>query len=468
MFIKQLYTGCLSEASYYIECGKEGAIIDPLRDIETYLQLAAERDASIKYILETHFHADFVSGHLDLSKATGAPIIYGPDTETNFEIHKAKDGEIFKLGNITIEVLHTPGHTLESSCYLVKDENNKPYAIFTGDTLFVGDVGRPDLSSGNLSKEQLAGMLYDSLHKKIIPLPDDVIVYPAHGAGSSCGKNLGPNTHSTIGEEKQTNYAMKQVTKEEFIKSLTDDLAAPPKYFPINAKINKEGYDSLDSVLSQGMNALSADDFKKLLREGDLILLDTRNETVFSQGFVPGSISIGLDGRFAEWAGSLLPFDKQILLVTDLGKEKESIVRLARVGFDKIKGYLEGGFDTWRNANNNIDMIVDVNADELAMDLPFDENLVVIDVRRETEFADGHIKDAINIPLSEMNDPASMANIEDHQNLYLHCGGGYRSIIAASLLKRQGIHNLRNISGGWNSIKEQKNIQIVKEKSVLN
>ena len=468
MFIKQLYTGCLSEAAYYIESGSEAAIIDPLRDIEAYLQLASERKTSIKHIFETHFHADFVSGHLDLSKATGAPIVYGPGTETNFEIHKATDGEIFTIGNITIEVLHTPGHTLESSCYLVRDETKKLYSIFTGDTLFVGDVGRPDLSSGNLSKEELAGMLYDSLHKKIMPLPDDVIVYPAHGPGSSCGKNLGPNTYSTIADEKEGNYALQPVTKEEFIKSVTDGLEAPPLYFPINAKINKEGYDSLDEVLEQGLKPLSIDEFKKLMSEDDVILLDTRNETIFSQGFVPGSISIGLEGRFAEWAGSLLPFDKPIILVTEIGKEKETIVRMARVGFDKIQGYLDGGFEAWQKSGNTVDLIIDVEADELAMDIPFDKNLVVIDVRRETEFADGHIVNALNIPLSEMNDPASMANLEENQNLYVHCGGGYRSVIAASLLKRQGIHNLRNVTGGWEKIKEQKNIEVVKEKSVLN
>jgi len=468
MFIKQLYTGCLSEAAYYIESGSEAAIIDPLRDIEAYIQLAHERNASIKYILETHFHADFVSGHLDLSKATGAPIIYGPGTETSFDIHQATDSEIFQLGSITIEVLHTPGHTIESSCYLVRDEHKKPYAIFTGDTLFVGDVGRPDLSSGNLGKEELAGMLYDSLRKKIMVLPDDVIVYPAHGPGSSCGKNLGPNTFSTIADEKKDNYALLPVSKDEFIKSVTDGLEAPPSYFPINAKINKEGYESLDEVLENGLKPLSVDEFKKQINENDPIILDTRNETVFSQGFAPGSISIGLDGRFAEWAGSLLPFDKQIILVTDIGKEKETVVRLARVGFDKIAGYLNGSFEAWQKSGNDIDLIIDVDADELAMDLPFDKNLIVIDVRRETEFADGHIYGAINIPLNEMNDPASMANLEETQNLYLHCGGGYRSVIAASLLKRQGIHNLRNVSGGWGKIKEQKSIQIVKENSVLN
>jgi hydroxyacylglutathione hydrolase len=468
MFIKQLYTGCLSEAAYYIESAGESAIIDPLRDIDSYLQLAKERNTTIKYIFETHFHADFVSGHLDLSKATGAPIVYGPKTETSFPIHKAADGEIFRLGDITIEVLHTPGHTIESSCYLVKDANGSPYAIFTGDTLFVGDVGRPDLSSGNMSKEDLAGLLYDSLRNKIIPLPDNVIVYPAHGPGSSCGKNLGPNTFSSIADEKEGNYALKEQTREEFVNAVTDGLDAPPQYFPINARINKEGYDSLDEVLEAGLKPLDIPGFKSLMKTEEVIILDTRKSLLFAEGFIPGSISIGLDGRFAEWAGSLLPFDKPIVLITTEGEEKESVIRLARVGFDKMKGFLKGGFAAWQQAGEPIDMIIDVEADELAMDLPFDDNLIVLDVRRETEFADGHVSEAINLPLNEMTDPASMANLEDHHNIYVHCGGGYRSIIAASLLKRQGIHNLRNVVGGWSKIKDQKGIKIEKEKSILN
>jgi hydroxyacylglutathione hydrolase len=468
MLIKQLYTGCLSEAAYYIESKGEAAIVDPLRDVDAYLELASEHKTVIKYIFETHFHADFVSGHLDLAKITGAPIIYGPDTETNFPIHKATDGEIFKLGDITIEVLHTPGHTLESSCYLVRDENGKPHAIFTGDTLFVGDVGRPDLSSGNLTKEELAGMMYESLQHKIIPLPGDVIVYPAHGPGSSCGKNLGPNTYSTIADEKEGNYALKPQSKEEFVKAVTEGLTAPPQYFPINAKINKEGYESLDEVLVNGLKALTVDEFKLWIENEDVILLDTRNSSEFPDGFVPGSISIGLDGRFAEWAGSLLPFDKPIVLVTEIGKEKESAIRLARVGFDKMQGYLDGGFEAWKKSGNAVDMIINVEADELAMDLPFDKNILVVDVRRETEFADGHVRDAVNIPVNDLIDPGSMANIEDNQNVYVHCAGGYRSVIASSLLKRQGIHNLRNVVGGWNSIKEQKKIATEKENSVLN
>ena len=467
MFIKQLYTGCLSEAAYYIDSEGEAAIIDPLRDIEIYIKLAEERKAKIKYIFETHFHADFVSGHLDLAKATGAPIIYGPRTETNFPIHLATDGEIFTLGKSTIEVLHTPGHTVESSCYLVRTPEGHPEALFTGDTLFVGDVGRPDLSSGNLSREELAALLYDSLRNKILTLPDDLAIYPAHGPGSSCGKNLGPSTYSTLKEEKETNYALKAQTKEEFIKAVTDGLIAPPQYFSVNARINKEGYESLEDVLEAGLQPLDIPALKKWLAT-DAILLDTRRSELFVAGFVPGSISIGLDGRFAEWAGSILPFSKPIVLVTSPGEEKESVVRLARVGFDKVKGYLEGGFEAWQQAGETIDMIIDVEPDELAMDIPFDENLVILDVRRETEFADGHVKDAINIPLQDLTDPGSMAQIEEQHNLYIHCGGGYRSIIAASLLKRQGIHNLRNVTGGWGKIKDQKGIEIVKEKSVLN
>ncbi|WP_276480658.1 MBL fold metallo-hydrolase [Paraflavitalea pollutisoli] len=468
MFIKQLYTGCLSEAAYYIESEGEAAIIDPLRDTAGYVDLANARKASIRYIFETHFHADFVSGHLDLQKATGAPIVYGPSTETNFPIHLAKDGELFKLGKLTIEVIHTPGHTLESTCYLLRDEQNAAYALFTGDTLFVGDVGRPDLSSGNLSKEELASMLFDSLQQKVATLPDEVLVYPAHGAGSSCGKNLGPETHSTIGEQKKTNYALQPQTREAFIKAVTDGLGLPPQYFPINARINKEGYDSLDGILQQGLTPLSVDEFKALAKDEEVIVLDTRPASQFTEQFVPGSIFIGLEGRFAEWAGSLLPFEKPIILVTEPGQEEESVVRLARVGFSKMQGYLKGGIEAWKAAGEQIDLIIDVEADELAMDLPFDNNLVVVDVRRETEFADGHVAGAVNLPLNEMTDPGTMANIQETQNLYVHCAGGYRSVIASSLLKRQGIHNLHNVLGGWNAIKGQKGIDTVKENSVLN
>ncbi|HYJ65615.1 MAG TPA: MBL fold metallo-hydrolase [Parafilimonas sp.] len=470
MYIEQLYTNCLSEAAYYIESNGEAAIVDPLRDIEEYLSMAEKRNAKIKYIFETHFHADFVSGHIDLAKATGAPIIYGPQTQTSFPVYIAKDNEEFILGDATIKVLHTPGHTLESTCYLLKDENKKDYAVFTGDTLFVGDVGRPDLSQKEeyLTTEELAGIMYDSLQQKIIPLADDVIIYPAHGAGSSCGKNIGEQTFSTIGEQKRANYALQTESKEEFINAVTEGLSKPPQYFPINAKINKEGYESLDAILVKALKPLTVQQTKKLLNDDDIILLDTRTTIEFTEGFIPGSLFIGLEGRFAEWAGTLLPFNKTLLLVCDEGKEKESVVRLARVGFSKFAGYLEGGFNAWKNAGEPIDMVINVEPDELAMDLPFDEKILVIDVRRETEFADGHIKDAVNIPVSTLADPASMANLEEDQNIYVHCRSGYRSVIAASFIKKQGIHNLYNVLGGWEKIKEQKKIHQEKEKSVLN
>jgi glyoxylase-like metal-dependent hydrolase (beta-lactamase superfamily II)/rhodanese-related sulfurtransferase len=468
MLIKQLYTGCLSEAAYYIESSGEAAIIDPLRDVEEYIRLASQQNTTIKYIFETHFHADFVSGHLDLQKATGAPIVYGPNTETGFPIHLSRDGEKFKLGDITIEVLHTPGHTIESTCYLVRDEQGRPNAVFTGDTLFVGDVGRPDLSSGDMTKEELASAMYDSLNNKILTLPDDVLVYPAHGAGSSCGKNLGPDTASTIGEQKHSNYALQPQSREEFIKSVTQGLDAPPQYFPINARINKEGYDTLDNILSKGLIPLTVARFKVKMNEESVIILDTRLATTFTKGFIPGSISIGLEGRFAEWAGVLLSFEKSILIVADKGLEKEAMIRLARVGFSKIEGFLKGGYEAWKEAGEMIDMIIDVEPDELAMDIPFDDKLVMIDVRRETEFGNGHIANAINIPLDELSDPVNMANFEDNHNIYIHCGSGYRSVIASSLFKRQGIHNIRNIPGGWEKIQEQKKIGIIKENSVLN
>jgi hydroxyacylglutathione hydrolase len=470
MFIQQLYTGCLSEAAYYIESDGIAAIVDPLRDIEAYLDLAKERKATIKYIFETHFHADFVSGHLDLAAATGATIVYGPGTVTKFPVHVAANEEVFAIGKITIQVLHTPGHTLESSCFLLKDEAGKDHAIFTGDTLFVGDVGRPDLAQkGNeITMADLAGMLYDSLHRYILPLANDVIVYPAHGAGSSCGKNLGPETFSTIGAQKDSNYALQPQTKDEFIKAVTEGLAAPPQYFPINAKINKEGYGSLNTLLEKALSPLDVLAFKQKIKAGTLVL-DTRNATEFTDGFIPSSISIGLEGRFAEWAGSLLPFDKPMIIVTDIGKERETIVRLARVGFDKIEGFLQGGYHAWVSAGEQTDMIINVEADELAMDMPFDENLVIVDVRKETEYGTGHIKEALNIPLHDLIDPGSMANLEDRHNIYVHCAGGYRSVIATSLIKRQGIHNLRNIVGGWSTIKELKDkFSFEKDTSILN
>ena len=467
MYIQQLYTGCISEAAYYIESEGEAAVIDPLRDINEYINLAKSRKTTIKYIFETHFHADFVSGHLDLSKKTGAPIIYGPQTVTNFPVHIAKDGENFELGKLTFEVLHTPGHTIESSCFLLKDENNKPHAIFTGDTLFVGDVGRPDLSSGNMSTEELAGIMYDTIQQKILVLPDDILVYPAHGAGSSCGKNMGPNTFSTIGEEKLNNYALQPQSKEEFIKKVTEGLQDAPKYFAINARINKEGYETLDAIKLKALTPLSVAEFKNKIKE-DITILDTRPGEIFTQSFIPGSIFIGLEGRFAEWAGSILSFTKPMILITEPGKEEETVIRLARVGFSKMEGYLNGGFDAWKKAKEKTDMVIDVEADELAMDIPFDENLQIIDVRREPEFANGHVKSALNIPLNEMTDVALIANFEENQNLYVHCGGGYRSIIACSLMKSHGLHNLRNVVGGWDKIKEETSIKIIKEPSVLN
>jgi glyoxylase-like metal-dependent hydrolase (beta-lactamase superfamily II)/rhodanese-related sulfurtransferase len=460
MHVQQLYTNCLSEAAYFISDGGEAAVIDPLRDIESYLKLAEEHSVKIKYIFETHFHADFVSGHLELSKATGAPIVYGPNTEAGFRFHLAKDGEVFKIGDVTLEVMHTPGHTLESTCYLLRDASGQPYSVFTGDTLFVGDVGRPDLFSGNMTKEDLAAMMYDSLQTKIKTLSDDIIVYPAHGPGSSCGKSLGPETFSTIGAQKATNYALADMSREEFVKQVTTGLNTPPAYFPINARINKEGYETMDNLMEQGMKPLSIADFKAAVAAGAWIL-DTRPASEFTAAFVPDSISIGLDGRYAEWAGSLLPYDQPLVLVTEVGKEAESITRLARVGIDKVQGYLAGGVEAWRAAGEKLDLIIDIEADELAMDIPFDNRLEVIDVRKPGEFEAGHVKGATNLPLSEMMDPLNLATVDEDHNLYVHCAGGYRSVIACSLLKRQGFHNLRNILGGWGKIKNQEGITIV-------
>ena len=462
MYIQQFYTACLSEAAYYIESNGEVAIIDPLRDIDAYIELAHQRNASIKYIFETHFHADFVSGHIDLSNQTGAPIIFGPGAKTQYKIQQAIDGEEIKLGKIHFKVLHTPGHTLESSCYLLFDENNKAHAIFTGDTLFVGDVGRPDLSSGNMSSEDLAEIMYHTIQQKILPLHDDVIVYPAHGPGSSCGKNLGPNTFSTIGEQKQTNYALQNQTKDEFVKAVTFGLSPAPPYFAVNAQINQKGYSNINEVVSNGTQALSIESFKEKIKSG-AIILDTRHANVFTEGFIPDSIFIGLEGRFAEWAGNLLPFNESIILVTEPGKESETVVRLARVGFEKIEGYLEGGFEAWKNAGERIDIIIDIEADELMMDLPHDPNLVVLDVRKEAEYDAGHLENAVNLPLQELTDIALLAQFEENQNLYIHCAGGYRSVIAASLFKKQGVDNLRNILGGWGKIKDEEKAVIVKE-----
>lgn len=461
MTVEQLYTNCLSEAAYFIASDGEAAVVDPLRDVDQYIKKAEDMGVEIKYIFETHFHADFVSGHLELAKKTGATIVYGPETETAFKVHIAKDGETFNIGKLKITALHTPGHTLESTCYLLNDEAGKPYCVFTGDTLFVGDVGRPDLFSGNLEKEDLAGMMYESLNNKIKTLADDVIVYPAHGPGSACGKNLGSETFSTIGQQKETNYALQDMSKEEFIKQVTDGLSTPPAYFPLNAMINKEGYNSLDDVMKNGMQALSIEEFKKKTEAG-AVILDTRNAVDFTQEFVPGSISVGLEGRFAEWAGSVLPFDKELILVTEEGKEEETVTRLARVGLDKTAGYLKGGVAAWRAAGEQVDMIIDIEPDEFAMDLPHDNNMEVLDVRKPTEYEAGHVKGAYNAPLNTLTDVVQVALINTDANLYVHCAGGYRSVIAASLLKRQGFHNLRNVLGGYGKMKEIDTIPMVK------
>lgn len=471
MFIEQLYTGCISEFAYYIESDGEAAVIDPLRDFEVYLNLANNRNAKIKYIFESHFHADFVSGHLDLAKATGATIVYGPHTQTKYPVQVAEDNSIFTLGKVSIKLIHTPGHTLESSCFLLNDENGEGYSVFTGDTLFIGDVGRPDLSVQNedLTTHLLAGMLYDSIYQKLVTLPENIIVYPGHGAGSNCGKNLSNERFSTIGNEKQTNYALKQASKEDFIKAIIADLTPAPAYFSINAQINKDGYSSYHSILNKGMTPLNIETFKELMTKDNLVLLDTRPAQFFVDGFIPNALFIGLEGRFAEWAASLIGFEKEIVLITEPEKEQETITRLTRVGFEKIIGYLDGGFDAWKSATLPIDLVIEVDVDELAMDIPFDDKLVVIDVRKETEFGNDHLNIAVNIPLETLTDPGSMADLDEDINIYVQCAGGYRSLIACSILKQQGIHNIRNIAGGWNAIQERKELfSFDKTEAVLN
>lgn len=464
MFIQQLYTNCLSEAAYYIESEGEAAIIDPLRDIEVYIRLAAERKATIRYIFETHFHADFVSGHLDLAEKTGAPIIYGPETITQFPVHVAREGEVFALGKLTLEVWHTPGHTLESTCYLLRDAVHKPYCLFTGDTLFVGDVGRPDLSSGNLSKEALASQLFDSL-QKLKTLPDSLILYPAHGPGSACGKNLGPDTSSTLGREKKENYALQFTSREAFIQAVISGLEAPPEYFKTSARINQQGYTALEQVMEQSYRPLSVEAFKEQISQGAWIL-DTRSPEAFAEGFVPGSLNIGLKGRFAEWVGTFVPYDQPVVLVTEPGEEQEAIVRMARVGFDRVAGYLEGGYKGWTGVGEPQDLIVTVDPEELAIDLPYDKKIRVIDVRRPAEYAAGHLKDAVNIPLDTLADPAVLASLDDSRNIYVHCQSGYRSVVACSLWKRAGMHNLRNVRGGFAQM-ETAALPVIEEKVTL-
>lgn len=459
MKIEQLYTNCLAQAAYYIESEGEVAVIDPIRDYDDYVHKAAEEGHVIKYIIETHFHADFVSGHVDLAKRTGADIIYGPGANTSYDIRNVKDGEVLPLGKISLTALHTPGHTPESTCFLLKDENGKDHALFSGDTLFVGDVGRPDLleAGGSYTGEMLAGMMYDSLRNKIMPLADDVLVYPAHGAGSSCGKNLGPETYSTLGEQKKTNYALQDMSREDFIRVLLEGIAPPPSYFADNARINKSGYPALKHLLAEGTHSLSANDFEKARDHGALII-DSRDPLDFEKGFVPGSINIGLNGQFAIWAASLFSLDRKIILVCDHGKEEETVTRLARVGFDQIDGVLDGGFPSWEKAGKAVDMLVSVDAYELGLDLKHDKEAKVIDVRKVSEFESGHIKNAQLLPLSEIE--RRKDELDEQSDYYIHCAGGYRSVIAASILKASGFHRLKNVWGGYKEIKENKDIEL--------
>ncbi len=454
MIVEQIYTGCLAQGAYYIESKGEAVVIDPLREVQPYLDRATKSGAKIKYILETHFHADFVSGHLDLAKKTGGTIVYGPTAKPNFEAHIAQDNEVLQVGNITLRVIHTPGHTMESTCYLLKDENDKNKAIFTGDTLFIGDVGRPDLAqkvSSDLTQDKLAGYLYTSLREKIMPLEDDIIVYPAHGAGSACGKNMSKETFDTLGNQKKMNYALQQMTQEQFIKEVTDGLLPPPAYFPENVMLNIKGYESLDIVMDRGMRALSPQEFEDVANQNDALILDTRNAQNFCEGFIPNSINIGVDGGFAPWVGTLILDIKQpILLVTDLGREQEVITRLSRVGYDNILGYLEGSFDSWKNEGKEIDTIRRISAEEFEVEFNKNQNKVV-DVRKEGEFEAEHLEVAESLPLAYIND--WIKEIDTSEHFYIHCAGGYRSMIAGSILNSRGIRNFTEISGGYGAIK---------------
>lgn len=453
MKIEQIYTGCLAQGAYYVESNGEVAIIDPLREVQDYLERAKKDNAKIKYIFETHFHADFVSGHVTLAKKTGAKIVYGPTANTNFDAVIAEDNQVFKLGDITITALHTPGHTMESTCYLIKDESGKDHALFSGDTLFLGDVGRPDLAQkGDLTQEDLAGMLFDSLRNKIMPLADDVIVYPAHGAGSACGKNMSNETVGSIGNQKKTNYALREdMTKEEFIKEVTDGLLPPPAYFPLNVKLNKEGYKDIDDVLKTSTKALSVDEFKKVANATEALVLDVRHQDDFIKGFIPKSIFIGLNGTFAPWAGALIKdIHQPILLLAPNGKEEQAITRLSRVGFDNVLGYLEGGFETWKNVSEEIDTITSIPATELEKKLQNDA--IVFDVRKPGEYETSHIKDVKNTPLDYLNNHIS--DFPKENEFHVHCAGGYRSVIAASILKARGYHNIVDVAGGYGAIKK--------------
>jgi hydroxyacylglutathione hydrolase len=457
MKVEQIYTGCLAQGAYYIESNGEAAIIDPLREVAPYIQKAELNGATIKYVLETHFHADFVSGHLDLAEKTGAQIVYGPTAAPNFSFYSAKDGEELSLGKIKIKVLHTPGHTMESTCYLLIDENGKATSLFSGDTLFIGDVGRPDLAQKvkvDLTQDILAGYLFDSLRNKIMPLADNIIVYPAHGAGSACGKNMSKETTDTLGNQKKSNYALRaDMTKEEFIDAVLDGLVAPPSYFPLNVMMNIQGYDSIDKVLERGHHALSPDAFETAANETSALILDTRDAQSFAKGFVPNSINIGIDGSFAPWVGAMIPDIKQeILLVTEPGRETEVITRLARVGYDFTIGYLDGGIDSWKNAEKELDTIVSISPETLAQKQAADPNIAIVDVRKASEYGSEHIINAQNAPLDFINE--SMASIDKDKTYFVHCAGGYRSMIFISILKARGFEHLIDVKGGFKDIKE--------------
>lgn len=454
MKIEQIYTGCLAQGAYYIESEGEAAVIDPLREVQSYIDMANSRNAKIKYIFETHFHADFVSGHVTLAEKTGAPIVYGPNANPSFDCIVAEDNQEFKLGNVTVKVLHTPGHTMESTTYLLLDENGKEHAIFSGDTLFLGDVGRPDLAqkAASMTQEDLAGILFDSLRNKIMTLPDDTIVYPGHGAGSACGKNMSKETVGSIGDQKENNYALRaDMTKEEFVKEVTDGLLPPPAYFPLNVQMNKEGYASIDDVLKKGENALEPEAFEAAANETGAVVLDVRHQNEFVKGHVPRSIFIGIDGGFAPWVGALIKDVKQpILLITPEGRLEETITRLSRVGFDNVIGYLDGGFEAWKNAGKEVDTIQSISAEEFAY-LRNKSKIDVVDVRKESEYLSEHVIDAENAPLDNIND--HLSTFTKNEENYVHCAGGYRSVIAISILKSRGIHNVIDIQGGFGAIK---------------
>ncbi|RZJ70701.1 MBL fold metallo-hydrolase [Flavobacterium sp.] len=453
MKIEQIYTGCIAQAAYYLESDGEAAIFDPLREVSPYIEKAQNDNATIKYIFETHFHADFVSGHLDLAKKTAAKIVYGPTAKPEFEAHIATDNEEFKIGKYTIKAIHTPGHTMESTCYLLSDETGKPYGIITGDTLFIGDVGRPDLAQeavADLTQEKLAGYLFDSLREKIMPLADDLIVYPSHGAGSACGKNMSKETTDTLGNQKRTNYALRQdMTKAEFTEELLNGLGAPPAYFPQNVKMNSKGYESLDAILANSKRALSAKAFEAAANETDAVVLDVRHENDFVKEHIPNSIFIGLQGQFAPWVGALLMnVNQPLLLVTPEGKEEEAITRLSRVGFDHVVGYLEGGIESWKNAGFETDAMKSVSPEEFASAAT---EKPIVDARKPGEFESEHIKDALSFPLDDVNE--NFAGLPKEE-FYLHCAGGYRSVIMGSILKSRGIHNFTNVEKGMAGIRK--------------